>query len=135
MFKYTFDVEPVSKGRPRFGGGTVRTPQMTKKFENTVAILARRAFNGPPLTGPLELEIIFYITPPQRPKDHLPIVKPDIDNFSKAIIDALNKIVWIDDAQICNFSTKKRYQWGRKYGSIELTVTQMDSSQFKKPVV
>lgn len=38
----------------------------------------------------------------------LPTPKPDADNHGK-IIDALNKIVWHDDAQICDSRIIKRY--------------------------
>jgi Holliday junction resolvase RusA-like endonuclease len=33
--------------------------------------------------------------------------KPDIDNLTKAILDALNGIAWNDDAQVAQITAKK----------------------------
>lgn len=38
-----------------------------------------------------------------------PVVKPDVDNIAKAILDALNGVVWEDDKQIVNLSLEKHY--------------------------
>ena len=38
-----------------------------------------------------------------------PIVKPDIDNVAKAILDALNGVVYKDDNQIVELHIKKLY--------------------------
>lgn len=33
--------------------------------------------------------------------------KPDIDNVTKAILDALNGLAWVDDAQVCSATIRK----------------------------
>lgn len=38
-----------------------------------------------------------------------PDKKPDIDNIIKAILDGLNKTMFIDDKQIVELSVKKQY--------------------------
>jgi len=40
----------------------------------------------------------------ERPKS-----KPDLDNVAKAILDALNGVVYKDDSQICELFVKKMY--------------------------
>ena len=35
--------------------------------------------------------------------------RPDVDNCSKLVLDALNGILWRDDAQICELSVTRRY--------------------------
>lgn len=39
----------------------------------------------------------------------LPCKKPDADNIAKVICDALNKVAYGDDTQICNLYVCKRY--------------------------
>ena len=36
-------------------------------------------------------------------------VKPDIDNLTKAVLDALNGLAWYDDAQIVELNASKTY--------------------------
>jgi Holliday junction resolvase RusA-like endonuclease len=38
-----------------------------------------------------------------------PKVKPDLDNVAKAVLDAINGIVYVDDAQVINLVATKRY--------------------------
>jgi Holliday junction resolvase RusA-like endonuclease len=38
-----------------------------------------------------------------------PNVKPDLDNVVKAVLDALNGVVYLDDAQVVNLVATKRY--------------------------
>ena len=37
------------------------------------------------------------------------IVKPDLDNLVKAVLDGLNGIAWHDDAQIVELHISKKY--------------------------
>jgi len=112
---------PVGKGRPRFVKSTGRafTPERTVRFEDRLSIAAQMAMDGrTPLEGPLEVEIEIRmpvpISKPKRWRDHAlsgvirPTKKPDWDNFAKTV-DALNMIVWVDDAQIVDGHVKKIY--------------------------
>ena len=38
-----------------------------------------------------------------------PIVKPDVDNVAKSILDALNGIIYLDDKQIIELNIEKIY--------------------------
>jgi len=35
--------------------------------------------------------------------------RPDVDNCSKLALDALNGIIWKDDAQVCQLNIVRRY--------------------------
>jgi len=48
-----------------------------------------------------------------------PYTKPDVDNYDKAILDALNKVLWTDDAIISTCESNK--VWGT-YDRIDLYV-------------
>jgi Holliday junction resolvase RusA-like endonuclease len=48
-----------------------------------------------------------------------PITRPDIDNWCKPIMDAMNKVIYNDDGQICDLHVYKRYS-DEPYISIKL---------------
>lgn len=111
--------EPRAKGRPRFGRGHTYTPQPTRNYENDLRFMAVKAMSGnPPMEGPLSVGIVAAFGVPKswskaKQASALlgalrPTGRPDIDNCMK-IIDALNGIVWIDDAQVVNATIKKVY--------------------------
>lgn len=116
--------EPVGKGRPRAfrAGAGVRmfTPAKTKTYEEAVAIEARKAMAKlPPFDGPvlLELRMVFSVpaswTKAKRAAalagEIVPTKKPDADNVVKALCDALNGIVWIDDVQVTDLVARKHF--------------------------
>ncbi len=92
MISFTFPIASVPKGRPRFDGGRAFTPAKTRAFERQVAALARKEYTGAPLEGPIGLALVFYLPRPKSAPKRItwPAVRPDLDNYSKAIIDALN---------------------------------------------
>jgi Holliday junction resolvase RusA-like endonuclease len=113
--------DPVGKGRPRFSkkSGTVYTPLKTARYESRLAWAAQSIMKGRPLLeGPLSVFVRAFMTiPSSRPKKWRsaaadgaihPTKKPDIDNIAK-MMDALNKVVWIDDCQIVSLTVAKVY--------------------------
>lgn len=113
--------EPIGKGRPRFSRktGTAYTPQKTARYEDRLAWAAQAEMAGrAPFTGPLSVSLrAFMSIPESKPKKWKaaaldgsirPTKKPDLDNIAK-LADALNKVVWIDDAQIVTLNVEKLY--------------------------
>lgn len=91
----------------------------TEAFEKTLAMAARLHMRTmPPSEGPLALLVIAGREIPKSwsAKDKqaaldgriLPTPRPDADNHGK-IVDALNGIVWKDDAQVVDSRIIKRY--------------------------
>jgi len=114
---------PLGKERVRFTqeGHRPFTPQRTVNYEGRLAHAAQIVMEQnkrPLLEGPLRvgLEIRMRIpnSKPQRWRVQaldgtiLPTKKPDADNVAK-LLDALNLIVWADDAQIIELHVRKRY--------------------------
>jgi Holliday junction resolvase RusA-like endonuclease len=96
------------------------TKPETRDWKKTVAVYARSAMRGAaPLTGPLKIELAFQVPiPPSWPNwkreaaergEIAPTVKPDLDNFEKAVKDAMNGIVWVDDAQVVRCEKAKDF--------------------------
>lgn len=103
------NIEPVAKGRPRLSKGHTYTPQETRDFERALQVVwfANKLPKMPKL--PLFLLATFFIKPPKKLKRIEPMVRPDLDNYLKAFMDALNGLAWDDDGQICCFRAGKIY--------------------------
>lgn len=123
-FRVTFHVpgQAVGKGRPRFVKATGRayTPGPTLTYENLVKNAAADAMQDwPPFDGPVSLTILVDVLvseswPTWKRAAALagrimPTGKPDSDNLLKLISDAINKVVWVDDAQVCDCEITKRF--------------------------
>ena len=121
MIKIELAGDPTGKGRPRFSrkSGTVYTPLKTARYEARLAWAAQSIMKGRPLLeGSLSVFVqAFMAIPASRPKKWraaaangliYPTKKPDIDNIAK-MMDALNKVVWVDDCQIVALTVHKVY--------------------------
>lgn len=125
---------PISKERPRFGKyGHIYDCQSKQKAlcKSVVIRQVSKLKDFTIMTGPLSITATFYkIRPPKRKnKDavenhQLDVMKPDLDNYLKFYLDILNKIVYTDDAQVCEILCKKIYSDKPR---VELYITQMES--------
>lgn len=125
--EFRFDLVPVPKERPRvvtnpktnqvFG----YTPARTRHFSTKVSDLVGDVFEGrPPIEGPVLLEMTFVMqTPRSWPKwKKIPAVlegliaptgRPDMDNLEKALLDAFNGTLIVDDAYVVERRARKVY--------------------------
>ena len=116
----------VGKGRPRIStrGGFARayTPEPTVVYEAQVAAAGKQAMADAGLElleTPLNVRIDVFVQIPKSfskkkreqalASEIFPTSRPDIDNVAKAILDALNTVVYEDDDQVVNLSVSKRY--------------------------
>ena len=122
MFKpitIVLDGVPRGKGRPRFDPRTMRPYKdpKTEDYEKALGWKAREAMRGrQPVHGPLDIIMIAKFPIPKdfnaaQRRDAIvgllrPLSKPDADNIAK-MKDALNKIVWTDDALVVDETVRK----------------------------
>lgn len=128
QIKITIPIEPVGKGRPRMTRkGFVYTPINTRHAESMIRNIyldyARK--NKLPVIDrriPLSLQVQFHIRKPKSisKKIKYPTKKPDIDNYLKLVMDALNGYAYQDDSQIIEVIAEKRY--AVTYPCIEITI-------------
>lgn len=118
MIQFFIPGPPRGKGRPRFVKATGRTytDDKTASYENLVKVMALKAMGFRQLMeGPLSLEIQVTKTIPASwskkriAEAYWATGKPDADNTAKSIADAMNKIVYEDDAQIAKLTVVKRF--------------------------
>lgn len=121
--RLVFDIDPVQQARPRatrFGRGIrLYDPHKVAQFKRDLALLCQMQYHGQPLEGPLSLRVKFYrpvqksLSKIERSRrllgEHRPTVKPDLSNYLKSFEDALNGILWADDALIVHEEIDKLY--------------------------
>lgn len=128
---FTVDREAIGKGRPRWFNGHAVTPEKTRDFEALVRLKSRLAMNGGNLKAtinPVRVKIqAFYQVPKSRPKSFKRLVderlvpydkKPDADNVAKAICDAMNEVVYVDDKQVFSVVCEQLYTNSGSYFTV-----------------
>lgn len=121
----TFTVwgDPVAQGRPRTAviGGRARVydPEKSRNYKALIRLVAQEAKPDHLLEGPVSLTLRIFKRFPasfsKRAREQAragnirPATKPDASNILKAIEDALNGVVWVDDRQIVDLIVSKAY--------------------------
>jgi Holliday junction resolvase RusA-like endonuclease len=101
---------PRAKQRPRMTrGGHCYTPQATVDAEKIIRLAVSKTYTQAPFEGAVTLDVTVVLARPKTVRRDLPTVKPDWDNFGKLISDALNGVVWRDDAQVIEAKVTKQY--------------------------
>jgi len=123
-------VAPVPKARPWPSRGRVFTPRSTELAEHRI----REAWiaSGWGLQeGPLYIEVEARLG---RPAGHFgrhgllpsaprwPDRRPDVDNYGKLVLDALNGAAFMDDAQIVRLYLAKVYAAGNQIPSWRIAI-------------
>lgn len=116
--------EPVPQGRPRFTRtGHTYDPQKSKNYKQLVRFWVTQYLKGKPFKpyeDALCVDLTFYVGIPtswsikKRIQADNGQIRPtarngDLDNLTKAILDACNGLLWVDDAIITDLSARKRY--------------------------
>jgi Holliday junction resolvase RusA-like endonuclease len=108
--------EPVPFARAGANGKARFTPRKQADFMAAIRLYAQQAMGETaPIDGPVELCLrAEYLVPASWPKKKKDAAKwkaskPDADNLAKIFKDAMNTIVWKDDAQVASLTVQKTY--------------------------
>lgn len=116
LIEFMVMMRPVPKARPRLArNGHTYTPKNTVDAEKAISLIAKSVISKP-LSGPLSLYIEFFYAVPKSwskvRREAIPsprTERPDLDNIVKLVLDSLNGIAYLDDAQIVHLSCSKYY--------------------------
>lgn len=143
QIEFTIFGNPVALKRHR----TVRTKNFIRQydpsFNDKQDFLAKTMEYRPeePLKSALMVSLFFNIARPKSHyrtgknagvlKDNAPIActkRPDIDNYVKFVMDALNGVFWIDDSQIFSLYSVKQYS---ETPSIIIKIAETNENEIK----
>lgn len=130
-YSFHFGIAPHGKERPRVGfNRRIYTPKKTVDFEKAIVnsimeqIKKKQEDNGL-IDGPVGVEMLFaFEIPKSYPAKKradcigqkiLHMKTPDVDNCVKSIKDAMNGVVYRDDAQVCYIEASKIYAKSEPY--------------------
>ena len=130
---FTIPAEPIAFARSG-GNGSIRfTPKRQRDFMALVKFAAHKAMDGePPLDGPIDVKICAtYRVPSSWSKKRAAearwrTARPDAGDMAKIISDAMNEIVFGDDAQVANLTVQKVYG---PIAGVTVTAMRLDESE------
>lgn len=100
----------------RSANGHSFTPAKQARYMAALKLICQAAMKGtPPLDGSIEVVICAAYARPQswskkrKASTTWRTSKPDADNLAKIVGDSLNRVAWVDDAQIAMLVVKKYY--------------------------
>ena len=114
--RITFEIDPCPASRPRVSRWYTYYPKKYTQFKKDMEALTSE-LDITPSESLLSVDIGFYIGIPKSWSKKKKKLKngqycdnsADLDNYLKAILDSLNKVVYIDDRQIVEISARKIY--------------------------
>ena len=121
MFEFTIHGDPIAQKQTRFSciNNRPRAYNPSSKDQERIQWHVKPYAPKEPLTSAIKLIVAFYLPIPKSTSKVrrtaminrviLPCVKPDIDNLAYLVTNALKKIVYEDDNQICYMELKKWY--------------------------
>lgn len=107
---------PVPQGRgrsvPTPRGRRVKDPDRSAQFKRSAKVYMLKARSGSarpfPVDQPVAVVLRFYYAG-TRVEAYWKRTGPDIDNLTKAILDAANGTLWVDDRQVAQLVAEKRF--------------------------
>jgi len=130
--KKTFYVAPVPASRPRVTRWSTYFPKKYTQYREDMK-MATANINFTPFECNIYAELDFFIQIPKSWSKKKKLAKQgqycdnnaDIDNYCKAILDALNSVYYNDDSQVVMI--KARMFWSNK-ARTEVTITKLEET-------
>lgn len=129
-WRIKLDIRARPKQSTRFARGFAYQPKKVRDNENYLKWIFNDVWKNPPIEGPVRININFFFKRFKKSKNKqhafFHTVVPDLDNCVKAIKDALKKIVFLDDGQVCEMDLSK--YWDTE-DSIVIEIVDLDNCE------
>ena len=111
MDKFFVRGRPVPQGSMKFIKPGVMIHSRAKELAVWRADIARNAeLSGyKPVQGAVKVEIDFIFNRPKSVTREFPTVAPDLDKLTRAVLDGLTGVAYVDDAQVILIQAVKTY--------------------------
>ena len=118
MQRFDIPIRPKPKQRPRFSMGHTYTPKETQEYEKSIRNVVKEQMTERYAKWAYIKMDFNYALPKSATKkqkqmvDIAPVIhtkRPDLDNLQKSVLDALNGILWEDDAIVWAIVAQKHY--------------------------
>lgn len=119
--KFTIPLDPVAASRPRVARrGFAYYAEPYKSFKASLKAWLVANYTGEKITQPMSIKATFVAEQPKSTKLDFP--KPDIDNYGKALLDAMNDVVMDDDWLVQVGTFRKEWAPKGKPGCIKVEI-------------
>lgn len=125
LITFRVDGIPATKGSARavkskstgkallLASASTKNAREQKTWARAVGWACRAAMRSmPPMVGPVDVQIVFFLPRPKTVKTPRPISKHDGDKLTRATWDAMTGIAYVDDGAIVTWGGAKYYADG-----------------------
>jgi Holliday junction resolvase RusA-like endonuclease len=116
-------MSPVPASRPRVSKWGTYYAKPYRVFKDALKSDLKKRWAHPAISVPVVVSMVCLCTQPKSTKLDYP--KPDVDNYAKAVLDAMNGVVLQDDTQVIELNVSKRWAPKGAEGSIQVTIKEL----------
>lgn len=117
MIQLQLPVDPVPASRPRVTRkGFSYYAEPYRSFKKELREMVQDRYGGPRISVPCGVTIAIFKSLPKTTKLRNP--KPDVDNYAKAVLDAMNGIVFDDDSLVVKLIVTKQWAAPKEPGRV-----------------
>lgn len=127
--KSTFiKIKPKPAPRPRVTRNGTYNDKSYTEYKNAIKLAYISVHGKTQNTNPIMMVLEFFFETPKswskKKKEDAKwhISRPDADNLSKSIKDALNGVAYKDDSQVCFLQVRKQYA---RFNGVKIEITEI----------
>lgn len=131
MISFRVPSLPIAQPRPKATAFNGRAKVYDDKkhpvntFKAAVQMVAYQHHIGAPLEGPLSVVLTFVFASKSKRERKWKATRPDVDNLTKSVLDALNGLTFKDDGQVCELVVRKYHACGDEQPHVDVSINEI----------